>query len=81
MADWLHDLIRAARDNAPVPCAICAAPTPTADLLEATLPARTVTFDSIAEPFSFTLSTLAWVCPACAAFANPAPEEEGGGGP
>jgi len=79
MADWLDHLTRAVRDNAPVPCAICATPTPTADLLETYLPARVVTFDGIAEPFSFTLSTLAWVCPACAAFANPAPEQEGGG--
>ena len=74
MADWLDDLTNAARANAPVPCAICATLTPTADLLEATLPARVVTFDAIAEPFSFTLSTLTWVCPRCAAFANPAPE-------
>jgi hypothetical protein len=39
-------------------------------MLEAYLPSQVVTVDGIAEPFSFTLLTLGWVGPCCAARAN-----------
>jgi hypothetical protein len=35
-----------------------------------TYPSQVVTVDGIAEPFSFTLLTLGWVGPCCAARAN-----------
>ena len=39
-------------------------------MLEAYLPERVITVDGIAEPFTFTLLTLGWVGPCCAALAN-----------
>ena len=70
MADWLNDLIAAARAGGPVACAICGTPTPVEDLLETYLPARIVKGDQH-FPVSFVLSELAWVCPRCSAFAKP----------
>jgi hypothetical protein len=39
-------------------------------MLEAYLPSRVITVDGIAAPFSFTLLSLGWVGPCCAALAN-----------
>ena len=70
MSDWLEHLTYALRANAPLPCAGCGRSWQRADMLEASLPSRVVTFDGITEPFSFTLSTLGWVGPCCASLAN-----------
>jgi hypothetical protein len=70
MSDWLEHLTDAARANAPLPCDGCGQPWDRTDLLEAYLPSRLVTVDHVAEPFSFTLLTLGWVGPCCAALAN-----------
>jgi hypothetical protein len=67
----VDDLIAAARAAAgkPRPCAICGTPTPAADLLEAFIPSLTVEGDEYFR-CSFTLTSGAWVCPNCSAFAN-----------
>jgi hypothetical protein len=70
MADWLDDLLNGARRNDPLPCAGCGRAWDRADMLEAYLPSRVVRFDTVREPFDFTLSTLCWVGPCCAALAN-----------
>ena len=70
MSDWLHDLTDAVRQNRPLACAGCGRTWDRADMLEAYLPSRVITFDTIAAPFSFTLLTLGWVGPCCAALAN-----------
>ena len=70
MSDWLHDLTDAVRENRPLACAGCGRTWDRADMLEASLPSRVVRFDTIAEPFSFTLLSLGWVGPCCASLAN-----------
>ncbi len=70
MSDWLEHLTNAVRANAPLPCAGCGRSWQRADMLEAYLPSRVITFEGITEPFSFTLSTLSSVGPCCASLAN-----------
>ena len=70
MSDWLEHLANAVRENRPLPCAGCGRSWQRADMLEAYLPSRVITFDGITEPSSFTLSTLGWVGPCCASLAN-----------
>ena len=70
MSDWLEHLTHALRANAPLPCAGCGRSWQRADMLEASLPSRVITFDGITKPFSFMLSTLGWVGPCCASLAN-----------
>ena len=64
------ETLRAVRQHRPLSCAGCGRTWDRADMLEAYLPSRVITFDTIAEPFSFTLLTLGWVGPCCAALAN-----------
>jgi hypothetical protein len=66
--------------GAPVDCAICGQPTTAAGDREAYMPARTLRFDprgvnQMTEPFELTVSSLAWVCEDCTAFANRYEEE------
>ena len=69
MADWLDDLIAAVRRNDPTACAGCGRTWDRADLLEAYLSSRNVG-PGPGFPLTFTLLSLCWVGPCCAALAS-----------
>ena len=79
MRDWLDEIIRAARERRPIPCGGCGRAWDRADMLEATLPDRRVSFgadpDRPGHDLELTLSRLDWVGPCCAGLANPAEQQ------
>jgi hypothetical protein len=69
MRDWLTELLAAARRNQPIACAGCGRAWDRADMLEASLPDRTVG-PGPGFPLSFTLFSVGLVGPCCAALAD-----------
>ena len=66
MDSWLED----PTGQVAAVCEVCGRSWGRDDMLEAYMPSRVVRVDGIAEPFAFTLLTLGWVGPCCAALAN-----------
>ena len=66
MADWVDDLIAAARRNDPIACAGCGRTWDRADMLEAWCP----DFSTELNGVTIAPLTLGWVGPSCAELAN-----------